>query len=53
MQTISRFWKDQSGATAIEYGLIVSLIGIAVMISINVLGGTMSGNFSYLNTTIR
>ena len=40
MYTISRFVKDRSGATAMEYGLAVALIAIAVVSAI----AAMSGN---------
>ena len=38
----SRFVKDQSGATAIEYGLIASLIGVAITTTGSKLGTTFS-----------
>ena len=40
----SRFLKDESGATAIEYGLIAALIAVAAI-------GAMTGVGSKLNTT--
>ena len=45
---ISRFAKDESGATAIEYGLIAALIAVAL---INVLG-TMSGQLKATFTKV-
>jgi pilus assembly protein Flp/PilA len=36
---VRRIWLDQSGATAIEYGLIASLIVIAIMVSLQSVAG--------------
>ncbi len=43
---ISRFLKNQSGATAIEYGLIASLIGLAIVGISGSLGTKLSGTFN-------
>ena len=42
----SRFVKDESGATAIEYGLIASLISVAIIGAAKTLGGNISSTFS-------
>ncbi|MCB1542200.1 MAG: Flp family type IVb pilin [Rhodoblastus sp.] len=42
----SKFLKDESGATAIEYSLIAALIGVAVIAAVKKLGTTMSAKFS-------
>ena len=42
----SRFLKDESGATAIEYGLIASLIGVAIIAGVRALGTKLSGTFA-------
>jgi pilus assembly protein Flp/PilA len=42
---LSRFVNDQSGATAIEYALIASGIGIAIIVAVNTLGGQLSTTF--------
>ncbi|MFO1168802.1 MAG: Flp family type IVb pilin [Rhodoblastus sp.] len=47
MKTVfSRFLKDESGATAIEYSLIAALIGVAVISAVKMLGTTLSAKFS-------
>lgn len=38
MKTLIRFLKDESGATAIEYGLIVALIVIGIIASVQSIG---------------
>ena len=40
-----RFLKDQAGATAIEYGLIASLIAVAIITSVTSVGKNISGSF--------
>ncbi len=41
----SRFAKDESGATAIEYGLIATLIGVAIIAGATALGGALNRHF--------
>ena len=43
---IKRFAKDESGATAIEYGLIASLIAIGVIAAARTLGTNLSNTFN-------
>ncbi|HYE43551.1 MAG TPA: Flp family type IVb pilin [Caulobacteraceae bacterium] len=42
---INRFIKDESGATAIEYGLIAALIAVVIIAATQALGGNVSGKF--------
>ncbi|WAC60484.1 Flp family type IVb pilin [Brevundimonas sp. SL130] len=42
---ISRFAKDESGATAIEYGLIAALIAVVIITALTTLGGNLSDTF--------
>ena len=44
---IKSFFKDESGATAIEYGLIAAGIAIAIITVVNGLGTKLSTNFRY------
>ena len=46
MTKFTRFLKDESGATAIEYGLIASLIAIAIIGAISLVGTNLSGAFN-------
>ncbi|WP_434055080.1 MAG: Flp family type IVb pilin [Roseibium sp.] len=39
---LSRFWNEDSGATAIEYGLIVGLLGSVIILAMVPLGTTIS-----------
>ncbi len=43
-----RFLNDETGATAIEYGLIAALIAIAIIATVGELGSAISGKFTYV-----
>jgi pilus assembly protein Flp/PilA len=49
---IVRFAKDESGATAIEYGLIAAGIAVAIIFIVNTLGQTLQGTFTTVNSAI-
>jgi pilus assembly protein Flp/PilA len=46
MTVITRFLKDESGATAIEYGLLAALISVVIIGSVKVLGTKVNGAFN-------
>ncbi len=48
MSTFNRLLKDESGATAIEYGLIASLIAVAIITGATTLGSNLSATFNAL-----
>ena len=48
----SRFVKDESGATAIEYGLIAALIGVAIIAAVTLTGTKISAIFTKVATTL-
>jgi pilus assembly protein Flp/PilA len=51
MKTIlARFAKDNSGATAIEYGLIAAGIAAVVIVAVNTMGSNTLGAFNKVNT---
>ncbi|WP_213286976.1 Flp family type IVb pilin [Bradyrhizobium sp. sGM-13] len=50
---VSRFVKDESGATAIEYGLIAAGISIAIIGVVNGLGTTLSSKFTAISTSLK
>ena len=47
---VSRFVKDESGATAIEYGLIAAGISLAIIAVVNGLGTNLNTKFTSINT---
>ena len=49
---VSRFVKDESGATAIEYGLIAAGIAIAIIAAVQGVGTQLSGNFVKVQTEL-
>ena len=53
MSVIKSFLKDESGATAIEYGLIAAGISIAIISVVNGLGTTLSTKFSDISTSLK
>jgi pilus assembly protein Flp/PilA len=50
---LARFVKDESGATAIEYGLIAAGISLAIIAAVNGLGTNLSGKFTSINTSLK
>jgi pilus assembly protein Flp/PilA len=48
-----RFFQDQSGATAIEYGLIAAGIALAIIAAVNGLGTTLNTTFTNINTSLK
>ena len=52
MNTLARFVNDESGATAIEYGLIAALIAVGIIIAATTLGSNLSGLFDAISTRL-
>jgi pilus assembly protein Flp/PilA len=48
-----KFWKDESGATAIEYGLIAAGISIVIITAVNSIGTNLNTAFSSINTSLK
>jgi pilus assembly protein Flp/PilA len=46
MSTIRKFLRDESGATAIEYGLIAALVSVAIIGALSLLGNSLSDTFN-------
>lgn len=53
LRTISRFLKDESGATAIEYGLIAAGIAIAIISAVKGVGSALSSKFTVISTSLK
>ena len=49
---VTRFLKDESGATAIEYGLIATLISVAIIVGAGALGTKLNSVFNGLSTKL-
>ena len=52
MTNLSRFVRDESGATAIEYGLIAALIAVGIIAAATTLGGSVSSLFGRISTKL-
>ena len=52
MSVLKSFLRDESGATAIEYGLIAAGISVAIIVVVNGLGTKLSNVFSNVSTAI-
>ena len=50
---IRKFMKDESGATAIEYGLIAAGIALAIITVVNNLGTTMNDKFGSISSSLK
>jgi len=53
MNVIRRFLADESGATAIEYGLIAAGISLAIIAGVNNLGTSLKTKFTAINTSLK
>jgi len=53
MNLISRFVRDESGATAIEYGLIAALIAVVIITALTAVGTQLSTKFASVATTLK
>lgn len=49
---IQRFWNDEEGATAIEYGLIAGLIAVGIIVSVDAIGVKLADIFADINTKL-
>jgi pilus assembly protein Flp/PilA len=52
MERIKNFFKDESGASAVEYGLLVALIAVVIITAVTTLGTTIKGKFGEASTAI-
>lgn len=50
---VMNFLCDESGATAIEYGLIAAGISLAIITVVNSIGTTLNGTFSSISTSLK
>ena len=49
---VSRFVNDQSGVTAIEYGLIAALIAVVIIASVTLVGTQLTAVFTFISTAL-
>ena len=53
MKMITKMFKNEDGATAIEYGLIAALIAVAAIAGMTTLGGRIGGGFNNVAVNLR
>jgi len=53
MKHISNFIRNESGATAIEYALIASLIAVAIITAVSTVGGKVSTVFTEVGNSLK
>jgi len=49
---VMKFLKDEEGASAVEYGLVVGLIAVALVLIIGTFSGTLDGAFTAISDTL-
>ena len=52
MKSLRRFLKNEDGATAIEYGLIAALIGVAIIAAVGLVGTELQNTFGEVSTKL-
>jgi len=52
MSTVRKFVRDESGATAIEYGLIAACISVAIIAVVQGVGTNLKGTFTKVETAL-
>lgn len=52
-RVVARFLRDQSGATAIEYGLIAAGIAVAIIATVQALGTQLNTTFSSVSSALK
>ncbi len=53
MKLIKKLFKNEEGATAIEYGLIAALIAVAAIVAMGQLGNSLSNTFNEVNNSLQ
>ena len=48
----NRLRRDQRGATAVEYGIMVSLIAVVIIVAVTLLGGTLKDTFTQVQCSV-
>jgi len=52
-RVVQKFWSDESGATAIEYGLIAAGIALAIITVVNSLGTSLNDKFGSVSSNLK
>jgi pilus assembly protein Flp/PilA len=52
MKSVARFFQDESGVTAIEYGLIAALISVVIIAAVTTIGTNLNTVFTTIGTKL-
>ncbi len=52
LKSVQTFWADEDGATAIEYGLLASLIAVAIIVAVTGVGEALVDKFEEVSTAL-
>jgi pilus assembly protein Flp/PilA len=52
MEKLLKFLKDDKGASAVEYGLLVALITAVIVAAVTLLGGNLKATFDYIASIV-
>ncbi len=52
LERLKAAWKDEEGPTAVEYGLMVALIAVAIIATVKLLGGKLDGTFTTVTNSM-
>ncbi len=52
MKTLTKLFRDDAGATAIEYGLIAALIAVVIVTALTTVGGNLTNTFNTVATKL-
>jgi pilus assembly protein Flp/PilA len=52
MEKLLKFLKDDKGASAVEYGLLVALIAAVIVGAVTLLGGNLKATFDYVSSIV-
>ena len=53
LQHLNTFIRDEEGASAVEYGLLVALIAAVIIVAVTAIGTNLSGKFTTVGTAIK
>jgi len=53
MERIRNFFKDESGASAVEYGLLVSLIAVVIIVAVTAVGNSLTARFNEVDAALQ
>ncbi len=52
LERLKAAWKDEEGPTAVEYGLMVALIAVAIIVTVKALGAKLDTTFGTVTTSM-